>query len=432
MTVILRDEVRRRLLGPEFERALHTGDAWQWAQPDELARLQWDSVRELVRLAYGLSPYYRPSIQAAGWPEISPESFARIPLLTRSALVRHASEIQTMSHRPLLSRTSGGSSGAVVPVPVSRSLYAWYIAGTSRGFTWWDVSLWDRGTVLLGPRSGSVLRRAAMRTKDWSMNWMRCDIDQDFDRVLPDFVEQADRYRPVFVYGYPSAVDRLASAVRGRPALRDLKLVVLTGEPVYEFQRRRISETFGCPVVEEYGAGEVGSVAFTCRAGAMHVASESVYVEGQADQGTAGPILVTHLRNTLFPLIRYHTGDMGSIEDSKCPCGRGLPVLRIAGRLRDRLTGAQGEALPARPALEQIFQRIPQELLGRVQLTHTRPGVVVLRVAASQRPSGMDGLVASVEEVLGRDWKVAAVTVPHLRRLPSGKLPLFIRQRTPA
>jgi hypothetical protein len=51
------------------------------------------------------------------------------------------------------------------------------------------------------------------------------------------------------------------------------------GEPLYVFQRQAIAETLECPVIEEYGSGELGSVAFECPHGALHVTAENVFLE---------------------------------------------------------------------------------------------------------------------------------------------------------
>ena len=43
--------------------------------------------------------------------------------------------------------------------------------------------------------------------------------------------------------------------------------------------------------------------------------------------GESGEIVVTHLFTSEFPFVRYRTGDVGTLSDRPCACGRGLPVL---------------------------------------------------------------------------------------------------------
>jgi phenylacetate-CoA ligase len=51
--------------------------------------------------------------------------------------------------------------------------------------------------------------------------------------------------------------------------------------------------------------------------------------------GTAGEVVVTTF-NTLYPLIRFGTGDLSVLDPSPCACGRTTPRLtRILGRTDD-------------------------------------------------------------------------------------------------
>lgn len=408
----LRAAVRWGMLGEPFERVYRTAAQWEWLSPEEIENRQRALVDDIVAAARGTGAWYRSRLERPG----------DVPPLSRAELV---AQLATRRGPRWLVRTSGGSSGAVVPVPMSRALYAWYLAGTVRGFRWWGVDLWSRGAVLLGPGTGSLIRSAAMRLKDWAMQWLRIEVDPTFDTRVTDAAARVDAYDPLFLYGYPSAVERLASASRPR-GNRRLQVVVVTGEPLHDYQRRRIAGAFQVPVVQEYGAGELGSMAFACPEGSLHVAAECVRLETESPAG--GALLATHLRNTLFPLIRYRTGDLGRIDTMTCRCGRGLPVVTVAGRERDRLVGPDGEPASS-DTFETLLTHLPERLLGRIQLVHTRPGHLVARVATGPGAE-MNGLPGRLAALLGPRWQSSVVEVPFLRRLPSGKLPLFVRTRS--
>ncbi|MGB8718472.1 MAG: hypothetical protein WCD46_04130, partial [Desulfobacterales bacterium] len=71
----------------------------------------------------------------------------------------------------------------------------------------------------------------------------------------------------------------------------------------------------------------------------MHLTAEDIVVEIVDGEGRvlpprqAGEIVVTHLATKDFPFIRYRTGDVAVLDDARCACGRGLPMLReIQGR----------------------------------------------------------------------------------------------------
>lgn len=432
------DQARRAgwrwIFGEELSLAKFTHWSAQWYPRWQSEQLQWDAIRELVAHAGEASPFYRRRLAGLEpFSELTPERFRKIAPLTRADVVMSADEILVpLKRRPSLQRRSGGSSGRQVAIPMTAATYCWYIAGTWRGLRWWGVDFTDRGAILLG--SGSAgLQGLAVRAKDWVMNWCRLSVDDVFSHHAAALVERLERFGPTFIYGYPSAVHRLSQIIRTRgwrPAAR-LRVIALTGEPVYAFQRRAIEETFQCPAVEEYGNGEVGSMAFECRKRRLHVTSENVYLETTPIEprirDEAGRILVTQLRNKIFPLIRYEIGDAGVLETIPCTCGRALPTVRVTGRLRDRLI-LNGDMMLARPLVERLLGALPERLQGHVQVAHPKPGHLVLKVdSGADHGASLGEVGRAAASVLDSTWHASVVEVGRLSRLPSGKLPYFVR-----
>ena len=55
---------------------------------------------------------------------------------------------------------------------------------------------------------------------------------------------------------------------------------------------------------------------------------------------------MTHTATADFPFVRYRTGDMAVMDDRRCACGRGLPMLReLQGRTTDFVIAADGTVL---------------------------------------------------------------------------------------
>lgn len=426
----------RVLFGDELDVALRTLDIMQWHPSRHIAERQWQQVCECVAYAKDASLFYRERFKACGvGGELTPEAFRKISPLSRSDIVSSWSTIRTARVTPgMVRRRSGGSSGQSVEIPLDRPTYCWYVAGTWRGLRWWGSDLTARGAIILGSGAGG-LRGWAVRAKDWAMNWLRLSVDDDFDVMAPALLERIGAFAPVFIYGYPSAVHRLACTIedRGGQQLRGLKVVVLTGEPVYAFQRHTIERVFQCPVAEEYGNGELGCMAFQCSEGTLHITAENVFLETVPTElslnGLGGRILATQLRNRLFPLIRYEPGDIGVLGLEACRCGRGLPTLRMLGRMDDCLVGPDGVTL-ARPLIDQLFGGLPDPLRGRVQVCHTAPGRIVLRLERTdETPNGLRRVAAIGTAVFGSGWHVDVVETDRFSRLASGKLPYFVRPR---
>lgn len=423
----LADRVRRmgqRYLGRELDRARFALWVEQWYPAWLVRERQVERLRELVAYAREASPFYRDRLRSLP-ASFTPEDYARIPPLTRAELSQHASRIRTAQGG--LFRSSGGSGGSGVRIPVDRSAYAWYVAGTWRGLRWWGTDFTERGVLLLGPGHRGIMGLAA-RAKDWVMNWLRIPVDERFEARIPRVLRVLRAYGPAFLYAFPSAAYALARAILEglAPPPAGLRVVVLTGEPLFGFQRRTIREAFGCPVALEYGSGEVGCLAFECPEGTLHLTAESAYLEVLSDPALpeGGRILVTQLRNSLFPLLRYEIGDAGTVEASACPCGRALPAVRVLGRARDLLL--DGECVRfAVPVLDRLFDLLPPHLAGRVRIRQPEPARLTVQVDGG---SDTDAIRVRdlAADLAGPGWRVETERA-RLRRLPSGKVAFFVQ-----
>ncbi|MCS7173082.1 MAG: hypothetical protein N0A24_06760 [Armatimonadetes bacterium] len=411
-------------LGRELDRARFTVWVEQW-YPGWLVREKQEArLWELVAYAREASPFYRERLSSLP-ASFSREEYARIPPLTRAELATHASRIRT--GRAWLGRGSGGSGGRGIAIPVDRSAYAWYMAGTWRGLQWWGTDFTERGVILLGPGSRG-LRGLVIQAKDWVMNWLRLPVDGRFETHIPTFLHRIRAHEPAFLYAFPSAAHALARAIlegKGK-APSGLKVVVLTGEPLYAFQRREIEQAFQCPVAQEYGSGEVGCMAFQCPQGTLHLTAESAYLEALRDPALpeGGRMLVTVLHNRRFPLLRYEIGDVGQIEDAPCSCGRALPAVRVLGRAQE-LLAADGEVRFAHPVLDRLFEILPSHLRGRVRIRQRAPARLAVEAAEG---SDADLLRARefLKDLVGPGWQVEAERAT-ISRLPSGKVAYFLR-----
>ncbi|HLJ60672.1 MAG TPA: hypothetical protein VKZ50_13180 [bacterium] len=409
----------------ETTRAL-PGEA-QWWPTDVLRARQWHWLQEILRVARDTSPFYRRRMAGICGLPVSPEQLRLVPPVRREDLAEHAREIA-----PARDRVRQGPEGRSVRVrvPLDRATYDWYVAGTRRGFQWWGVDPSDPVVSMLGRSWASRLSQGLVRSTGSQGNWRQFLVDHGFDDRIHHVLGEIVRFKPAVLYGYPSAVHRLVRGIRegAGPSRIPLKAVVLTGEPLYLFQRQAIADTLQCPVIEEYGSVELGSVAFECPNGTLHVAAETVFLETLPGDAGGERLLATHLRNRAFPLIRYEIGDIGVLDSEPCGCGRGLPTLRILGRASDGLAGARWQS-PARPLVERCLGALPAGLQGRTRVLHPSTGLVVLEV--ERAPSGeidrLDDLLAAARETFDPEWRIGVRQVERFVRLRSGKLPYFVR-----
>ncbi len=216
-----------------------------------------------------------------------------------------------------------------------------------------------------------------------------------------------------------AAAARAAGLDPGRdfPALRAL---FVGGEPLSDARRRRISEIWGVPVVEEYGSTETGSLAGECSAGVMHLWADRVIFEvydpetGEITPDGVGQLVVTPLYREAMPLLRYNLEDNVEVSYAPCSCGWHLPTVKVLGRsafgypVRDvRIT---------QNALEDLVFSLPAERNVLFWRAKAEPDVlkIEIEVAEESRATACAELTAAVRRTFGVPAEVAGVPVGTL------------------
>lgn len=357
---------------------------------------QWKAWRE-ERLAYVLGraatqvPYYREQWAArrrAGnkasweylenWPILEKESVRENP----RAFVADDCDVRHMFHEH-----TSGSTGKPLSLWWSRkTVREWYALNEARTLSWNGVSRRNRWAMVAGQLVIPVSQR---QPPFWVWNQGFKQLYMSSYHLAPDlmasYLDALSRYRIIYLYGYPSSLYALAQAVMesGRKDLR-MAVALTSAEPVYEYQRRAITEAFNCPVRETYGMAEIVAMASECTSARLHLWPEVGWLEvingsQSVPPGVSGDLVCTGLLNADMPLIRYRTGDRGGLaadSSEMCQCGRTLPVLgSVDGRIGDVLYTKDGRRVSRFGA---VFNgdvaireaQIVQETLDRIRVNY--------------------------------------------------------------
>ena len=326
----------------------------QWLAPDEMRELQYRQLETLLRHAYATVPYYRSRWGSQYQPDaaLTPERFARLPLLVRRDLQQNFDALKSTAippaHGQVTITRSSGSTGA--PVQVLK---------TTLGEIMWRAQMlrdhrWHRRD-LTGKLAATRHRVPEVETEGWGPatdavltmgRSATLPINTDVDTQL-DWLE---RQQPDYLLTYPSNAGELAKRALARdlrlPRLREVRTM---GELLDPEVRELCRQAWGVRVTDAYSSEEIGCMALQCSDYEhYHIQSEGVLLEvldgsgRQCGPGEAGRVVVTSLHNFAMPLVRYELGDYAE-AGPQCGCGRGLPVLaRIMGRVRNVLVLADG------------------------------------------------------------------------------------------
>lgn len=254
--------------------------------------------------------------------------------------------------------------------------------------------------------------------------------------------ESAEKHRTILqrdrgieiVMGYSSVLFELARHILAHgtpPAAFGVRGVLCLSEPLYPNMRETIRNAFDCPVMSRYSNAECGVLAYECpTCGQYHLNSASYIFETLAfdrdeptPPGIPGRIVVTDLYNYAQPMIRYDTGDTGSIVPSSCT-QFATPILKsLEGRRGDALYNTNGHQVMMF-SFDFIFEKLGR--LGKVkqfQVIQEGKKNYRLRICAdTPLPSEINiDIGTQFKAILGTDAEVTIEYTDEIPVLNSGK-----------
>ena len=157
--------------------------------------------------------------------------------------------------------------------------------------------------------------------------------------------------RPAGLCATPSFALHIAETMHeqgGDPRGLGLRYGLYGAEPWTEGLRGALERAFGCPAYDVYGLSEIvgPGVAGECEAReGLHLADDHFLPEiidpatgAVLPPGHEGELVLTTLTKRALPLIRYRTGDVTTLTDAACACGRtSARIARVKGRSDDML-----------------------------------------------------------------------------------------------
>jgi phenylacetate-CoA ligase len=166
-------------------------------------------------------------------------------------------------------------------------------------------------------------------------------------------------------------------------ALHPPRMVMYMGEALPHGGRDLIEKHFRIPLMSRYNAVEAFKIGFFCeqRTG-FHVHEDLCHIRIAGPNGASlppgqqGQVVISNLVNRATVLLNYPLGDVASLLDAPCSCGRTFRLLsELEGRVEDMLPLADGRVIHPR-AVWQVFKddrdvlqyRLTQHELQRFQL----------------------------------------------------------------
>ena len=232
------------------------------------------------------------------------------------------------------------------------------------------------------------------------------------------------QFAPDVVYGLPSALLEVGRVLESQRQQLRVRVIFTSGELLHRAARENLAAFFQARVFDVYGTSETKEIAWECTEGRMHVNRDVVHLEAVDDAGQAlpsgveGDLVATTLVNRAMPLLRYRTGDRGTLLSERCSCGSALPLLGVmTGRTADVLVLEGGRRISPY-ALTCAIERVPGLVRYQVsQLDQARVRVRAILEARADRVA----VTSQVQMALRYDVDpFLDADVEFVDRLPTG------------
>ena len=343
----------------------------------ELEKLQTTLLKQHLTLAYTKTGYYKEAFDKAG---VTPDDFKTLTDLRKFPFVNKQVERERQSKKDLLGdmvaveeeevvfvSASSGSTGVPTLSPFTKKDFDDFQDVESRLF--WGVgmrpkdryvhalnfSLFVGGPDVIGAQNLGALCIWAGTVPS--------------DRLLFILKE----FQPTIIWTTPSYAWFLGETAKkhGIDPAKDLAInkIIVAGEPGGSIPatRQAIEELWDAKVFDFFGISDIfGACAGMCdERDGLHLAEDNILVEiinpttlEPVPDGERGELVLTTLKKTARPMIRFRTGDIGTVNKEKCSCGRTLARIKVTGRLDDMLIISGVNVFPS--DIEYVVRKIVQ------------------------------------------------------------------------
>jgi phenylacetate-CoA ligase len=350
---------------------------------EELEQLQLERLQAtLSRVARGV-PFYRAAFEAIRFDPDDLRSLAdlrRLPFTTKGDLAdAYPYGLLAVPLREVVRLHGTGGSGG---------------SGIVMGYTRNDIKTWANLMARMLVAEGVSKDDVLQITFDYGLFTGAFGIHFAAERlgasVIPISSGNTKRqvkimvdYKTTALVSTPSyALHLIEAMLASNLSMNALSLrrVLVGGEPFREETRTRIQEALHVTVTDNYAVSELmgPGVAGEClERNGLHLNEDHFFPEivdpatlAPLPPGAEGELVLTSLTREAFPLIRFRTRDLTTLDTRPCPCGRTSARIRRMDRRTDDMLIIKGV---------NVFPAQVEAVLAEVDPTAPRYQLVIER-----------------------------------------------------
>lgn len=425
--------IQRQRYGQSFRAALQEAEERaSWSQ-ERLKAYQDERLRYFVQHCAETVPYYKRLFQEYSFRPQNIngiEDLCDLPILTKQTIKDNYQLLlsQTIPKREWINFQTGGTTGNVLRFVTTRRALDEQWAGVWRFRRSHGIQL-NTWCGYFGGRPVVPLKQKA--PPFWRYNYPGKQILFSGYHMIPQnlgaYVQELRHKRPPYLQGYPSSLALLAAHMVEFENYLDYqpKWIVVNSENLLPQQARLIEQAFGVRPIQRYAMGEAVTSASECLHGRLHVDEDLAAAEFLPNpDGFGYRVVGTAFTNLAVPLLRYDVGDVVTLSNEGCSCGRHGRVLEtIDGRKEDYIILRDGSRIGI---LDQIFKEIIN--IHEAQIYQRRVGEMIIRVVRGKNYTEDDErlLLQEAKKRVGDDTEVKIDYIQSVQRSPNGKLRFVI------
>tara|TARA_Y100000588_G_C14277210_1_gene934965 strand:- start:271 stop:1674 length:1404 start_codon:yes stop_codon:yes gene_type:complete len=396
-------------------------------------------LRKLLNHVYKTVPYYKELfVNANIFPSDikSLEDLNKIPILTKEQVrkkgtILKSSKFQTFSPKNYF---TGGTTGKPLSFTIdNRNL----ILRSAEKYRHWLRNGYNFGDKMVVLR-GMVIDYNHYSKKPWRFDYFQNTLYLSSYHMnsenLDSYIELLSEFKPDFLQAYPSTIFILARYMNEKKIKLSIKTIFTGSETLYAHYRYEIEKAFSCKVVDHYGHGEPGTWASgQCQCG-NYILSEDLSIfevvdkSGNEIRSGKGYLIETSLHNYSMPFIRYKTGDVVEITESKCQCGiQFKKVDKIIGREGDNLK-INDKEVSGSMLLNQVLKK--NKGIIEMQIKQVKDDELFLSIVPSNDYDSSVGkrLKEQIRKRIGQSINIEITEVQEIPTSPSGKKKYILNQ----
>lgn len=419
-----------------FQAALKAAEERTFWSQDQITAYRDQRLRHFIQHSVETVPYYRQLFPELG---ISPRDICtmadlrQLPILTKQDVKAHYRELLSQAIPPkqwVRFHTSGTTGSGLQFATTRQSLdEQWASAWRFRRGHGIQRDTWCGYFV-----GRFVVPFRQKKPPFWRINYPGRQIIFSGAHMKPEnldaYLEELNRRQPPYLQGYPSMLALMAAYIVETNAYLEypVKWVVTNSENLLPHQAALIEQAFGVRPIQRYAMSEAAASASECEYGHLHVDEDLAAAEFVPNpDGFGYRVIGTAFTNLALPLLRYDVGDVVTLSDEQCPCGRpGRILASIDGRKDDYVVLPDGTRLGG--WIDIIFKDMVH--IREAQVYQRKIDEIILRVNPAATYSSADEkiLLALAQKRVGNDVAVKIEYFDQLQRGPNGKLRCVISE----